>query len=192
MDLAFAAAYSREEGFESPQKKKKVPRHTQISNQQVRKLSAKYSERTKSSHGTLSLNTHEAICISFTPLQIQGNGYKQREALTDEYEYEDWEMGGDLPTVDDLEVAALAAEAAMEAVNIKESHILNEGETSSSEVSGEMVAAIMPSCSSLTSEVFIPQTAGSHNVKHFMQETLLACQEDENDVLTKLSHAKAN
>ncbi len=43
-------------------------------------------------------------------------------------------MGSDLPTVDDLEVAALAAEAAMEAVNIKDAHAMRQQDASSSEV----------------------------------------------------------
>lgn len=59
----------------------------------------------------------------------------------EDFEDQDWELGGDLPTVDDLEVAALAAEAAMEAVNIKDSHLLDGEEASDSEVGASIASS---------------------------------------------------
>ena len=139
MDLTFAAAFSRGECLESPQKKKKAPRHPPTSDQQVAEgFLCRYHEKATLSQrgqGALLGGKAQGCLQSFCLVQARGNGYKQREALMEECEDEDWEMGGDLPTVDDLEVAALAAQAAMEAIDIKESRVLIERETSSSEVS---------------------------------------------------------
>lgn len=54
--------------------------------------------------------------------------YEEAIELPEEYDEEEWAQ---LPVVDDLEVAALAAEAAMEAVDIKESDLKRLQESSS-------------------------------------------------------------
>ena len=65
--------------------------------------------------------------------QIRPQEFSNAEDIAIDEEYDD-EVWGDLPVVDDMEIAALAAEAAMEAVNIADGNAAHDKMVSSSEV----------------------------------------------------------